>query len=120
MGLLVGQDFLFACAAYPEEEPFATEVAAEARDNVTRLVAYYVLGHVSKFVPSGSVRIDSNAPSAGGDTDTLPNVAFQTPDRKTVLIVANTGDASQNFAVRYKGKAFTTSLGAGSVGTYLW
>lgn len=37
LGLLVGQDFLFACAAYPEEEPFAAEVAAEARDNVTRL-----------------------------------------------------------------------------------
>jgi glucosylceramidase len=89
-------------------------------DNVTRLVAYYVLGHVSKFVPSGSVRIDSNAPSAGGNTDTLPNVAFQTPAGKTVLIVANPGDASQNFAVRYKGKAFTTSLGAGSVGTYVW
>jgi glucosylceramidase len=89
-------------------------------DNVTRLVAYYVLGHVSKFVPSGSVRIDSNAPSAGGNTDTLPNVAFHTPEGKNVLIVANPGDASQNFAVRYKGKAFTTSLGAGSVGTYVW
>ncbi|MCG5214998.1 glycosyl hydrolase 2 galactose-binding domain-containing protein [Streptosporangium soli] len=37
MGLLVWQDFPFACAAYPEEEPFATEVAAEARENVTRL-----------------------------------------------------------------------------------
>ncbi|MEV4638659.1 glycoside hydrolase family 2 protein [Actinoplanes sp. NPDC049548] len=37
LGLLVGQDFLFACAAYPEEEPFATELAAEARENVVRL-----------------------------------------------------------------------------------
>jgi glucosylceramidase len=83
-------------------------------DNVTRLVAYYVLGHVSKFVPSGSIRIDSNT------LDTLPNVAFKTPDGKEVLIVANPSDTSQNFAVRYKGKAFTTSLGAGSVGTYVW
>ena len=39
-GVLVWQDFLFACAAYPEEEPFATEVAAEARDNVARLSAH--------------------------------------------------------------------------------
>jgi len=39
-GVLVWQDFLFACAAYPEEEPFAGEVAAEARDNVTRLSAH--------------------------------------------------------------------------------
>ncbi|MEU4220139.1 glycosyl hydrolase 2 galactose-binding domain-containing protein [Actinoplanes sp. NPDC026623] len=40
MGLMVGQDFPFACAAYPEEEPFATEVAAEARENVVRLSSH--------------------------------------------------------------------------------
>ncbi|MEV1014005.1 glycoside hydrolase family 2 protein [Micromonospora sp. NPDC049801] len=39
-GLLVQQDFLFACAAYPEEEPFATEVAAEAAEQVTRLTPH--------------------------------------------------------------------------------
>jgi glucosylceramidase len=89
-------------------------------DNVTRLVAYYVLGQVSKFVPAGSVRIDSTEPSVNGDLDTLPNVAFKTPDGKEVLIVANPGDTSQAFAVRYKSKAFTTTLGAGSVGTYVW
>ncbi|MBG0563737.1 glycoside hydrolase family 2 protein [Actinoplanes aureus] len=37
LGLLVWQDFLFACACYPEEEPLHSEVVAEARDNVTRL-----------------------------------------------------------------------------------
>ena len=40
LGLLVGQDFLFACAAYPEEEPFAAEVAAEAREHVVRLASH--------------------------------------------------------------------------------
>jgi beta-mannosidase len=40
LGLMVGQDFLFACAAYPEEEPFATEVAAEAREQVVRLASH--------------------------------------------------------------------------------
>jgi beta-mannosidase len=39
LGLMVGQDFLFACAAYPEEEPFATELAAEAREQVVRLAS---------------------------------------------------------------------------------
>ncbi|MCA2217270.1 glycoside hydrolase family 2 protein [Jidongwangia harbinensis] len=39
-GLMVQQDFLFACAAYPEEEPFATEVEAEARENVVRLASH--------------------------------------------------------------------------------
>jgi glucosylceramidase len=89
-------------------------------DNVTRLVAYYVLGHASKFVPQGSVRIDSNSPVGNSNMGTLPNVAFKTPEGKEVLIVSNPGDTPQNFAVRYKGKAFSTSLGAGSVGTYVW
>ncbi|MDG4823485.1 glycoside hydrolase family 2 TIM barrel-domain containing protein [Asanoa sp. WMMD1127] len=39
-GLMVTQDFLFACAAYPEEEPFATEVAAEAAEQVARLASH--------------------------------------------------------------------------------
>ena len=36
-GLMVWQDFLLACAAYPEEEPHLTELEAEAREQVTRL-----------------------------------------------------------------------------------
>ena len=34
---MVWQDFLLACAAYPEEEPHLTELEAEAREQVTRL-----------------------------------------------------------------------------------
>jgi len=82
--------------------------------NVTRNLAWYAIAHASKFVPAGSVRIDSNT------LDTLPNVAFKTPGGNEVLLVANPGNAPQNFAVRYKGNAFTTSLNAGSVGTYVW
>ncbi|QAY69790.1 glycoside hydrolase family 2 protein [Xylanimonas protaetiae] len=36
-GILLWQDFLFACAAYSESAEMAAEVEAEARDNVTRL-----------------------------------------------------------------------------------
>lgn len=39
-GLLMWQDFLFACAAYSEDEPLRTEVEAEVRENVTRLSAH--------------------------------------------------------------------------------
>ncbi|MHC6228749.1 glycoside hydrolase family 2 protein [Arthrobacter sp. MMS24-T111] len=38
LGLLVWQDFLFACAGYPEEGPLYDEVAREAQDNVVRLM----------------------------------------------------------------------------------
>jgi beta-mannosidase len=37
LGVLVWQDFLFACAAYSEEEPLRSEVEAEAREAITRL-----------------------------------------------------------------------------------
>lgn len=83
-------------------------------DNVRRNLAFYTIAQVSKFVPMGSVRIGSN------DIDQLTNVAFKTPDGKKVLVVANTGEASKDFDVRYDGKVFGTSLDAGSVGTYIW
>ncbi|MGI5492978.1 glycoside hydrolase family 2 protein [Microtetraspora malaysiensis] len=40
LGLLVWQDFPFACAAYPEEGPFTHEVEAEARRHVARLAPH--------------------------------------------------------------------------------
>lgn len=39
LGILVWQDFLFACAAYAEEEPLRSEVEAEAREAVGRLAS---------------------------------------------------------------------------------
>jgi beta-mannosidase len=37
LGLMVGQDFLFACAAYPEGEPLRSEIEAEAEQAIVRL-----------------------------------------------------------------------------------
>ncbi len=39
-GLLIWQDFLLACAAYPEESPLWEEIEAEARENVVRLMPH--------------------------------------------------------------------------------
>ncbi len=36
-GLMVWQDFLFACGGYPEADPFPALIEAEARDNLNRL-----------------------------------------------------------------------------------
>jgi beta-mannosidase len=37
LGLLVWQDFMFACGAYPEHEEFLNNVAEEVKQNVSRL-----------------------------------------------------------------------------------
>jgi len=39
-GVLVWQDFLLACAAYPEEQPIWDELEAEAREQVARLTPH--------------------------------------------------------------------------------
>ncbi|MDQ1164111.1 glycoside hydrolase family 30 beta sandwich domain-containing protein [Flavobacterium sp. SORGH_AS_0622] len=83
-------------------------------ENFQRNVAYYIIAHASKFVPMGSVRIQSNS---SGD---LQNVAFITPSGSKVLIVENDGSANQTFNIKYNGKWVTTSLDGGSVGTYIW
>ena len=81
---------------------------------VSRNVGYYIIAHASKFVPPGSVRIESNT------TGNLQNVAFRTPAGKKVLIVENDGSATATFNIRFNGSWTNTTLPAGAVGTYVW
>jgi glucosylceramidase len=108
-------------------------------DKVTRNIAYYTVAHASKFVRPGSVRIastnrgdrvmglfeDEQRPGvfraeAIANADVLPNVAFKTPDGKTVLIVANDSYNKTSFTIQHKGMYAEVSLRPGSVGTYVW
>jgi glucosylceramidase len=81
---------------------------------VTRNVSYYIVGHASKFVPVGSVRIGSNI------SGNLQTVAFQTPNGKKVLIAENDGNDVVPFNIKFSGKWATTQLQGGSVATYIW
>ncbi|MHB0955438.1 MAG: glycoside hydrolase family 30 protein [Pirellulaceae bacterium] len=83
-------------------------------NKVTRNPAYYVVAHAAKFVRPGSVRIGSN------ELPSLPNVVFQTPDARKVLIVLNDGQSPQTFNVRDEDQLFASTLPAGAVGTYVW
>ncbi|HEY4936400.1 MAG TPA: glycoside hydrolase family 30 beta sandwich domain-containing protein [Puia sp.] len=89
----------------------AVTISASA---VTRNVGYYIIAHASKFVPAGSVRISSTLIS------NLPNVAFETPSGKKVLIVVNNSSSSTAFNLRFKGKWVALFVPAGAAATYLW
>jgi glucosylceramidase len=86
---------------------------------VTRNVAYYIVGHLSRFVEPGSVRIASTV-SGGSRTAALPNVAFRTPANRHVLVVMNDGDSARTFTIAFAGRSVTHTLAVGSVATYVW
>lgn len=81
---------------------------------VTKNLDYYALGHASRFVEPGAVRIASN--EAGGVSD----VAFRNPDGRLVLIALNTGKAAATFTVQSAGESFAYTLPAGAVATFVW
>lgn len=83
-------------------------------NNVKRNVAYYIIAHASKFVVPGSYRIESNYSSD------LPNVAFKTPTGQIVVIVVNNTAINKLFNIKTPTENITTSLDAGSVGTFVW
>jgi glucosylceramidase len=86
----------------------------DQNQNIKREVGYYIIGHASKFVPEGSVRIGSNI------SGNLYNVAFKTPSGQIVLIVENDGAAAETFNIKYIQKQISTTLNAGAVATYVW
>jgi glucosylceramidase len=90
-----------------------------ATSAVTRNVAYYIVGHLSRFVDPGSVRVASTV-TDGSKTTSLPNVAFRTPAGRYVLVVLNDGNAAQSFNVSFAGRRAPHTLAAGSVATYVW
>ena len=89
-------------------------------DKVTRNLAYYTIAHASKFITPGSVRVRSSLASNAPLDASLAQVAFKTAAGQYVLIVSNTSNAVQPFAIRFLGKAALVSLPAGSVATYTW
>ena len=83
-------------------------------ENVERNLAYYVVGHASKFVPEGSVRIGST------ESKELPNVAFKTPEGKIAMIVANPHKELRKFNLVADGQSVQAELQPGAVATYVW
>ena len=83
-------------------------------NDVTRNVGYYIIGHASKFVPQGSVRIESNMSS------NFPNVAYKTPEGKIVVIILNDSGSENSVNINVASEPITVTLSAGSVGTFVW
>jgi len=84
------------------------------RGQVDYTVEYYTMGHLTKFVKPGAVRIDSTANS------TVPNVAFKNADGSKALIAYNTSGSTQTVKVNWGGQSFTYSLPTKTSATFTW
>ncbi|MFS2187484.1 glycoside hydrolase family 30 beta sandwich domain-containing protein [Mucilaginibacter sp. Mucisp84] len=82
--------------------------------SITRNVGYYIIGHASRFVRPGAVRISSNL------SGSIQNVAFKNSDGSKVLIALNNGSSSVSFKVKWGAESFTYTLAAGAVATFKW
>lgn len=87
-----------------------------ASAEVIPTVDYTALGHASKFVKPGAVRIESNSFGRGS----LEDVAFQNPDGSIALLVLNSGNQPITFNIAWSGKFAVYTLQNDSVATFVW
>src|SRR5947209_19942446 len=81
---------------------------------------YYTLGHLSRFVQPGAVRIASTSFGTTGWNGEVMDVAFRDPDGTTVLVAHNENDNPQAFGVREGDQGFTYTLPGDSLATFTW
>jgi glucosylceramidase len=81
---------------------------------VTKDIEFYTLGHYSKYVLPGAVRVYSS------NTSNIASVAFQNTDGSMALIASNTTSASQTFQVQWGTESFSYTLPATSAATFTW
>src|ERR1017187_176064 len=89
-------------------------------DTVTPDAEYYALGHLSRFVQPGAVRIASTSFGTTGWNGQIMDVAFVNPDGSTVLVAHNENDNPQSFSVSENGQSFAYTLPGDSLATFVW
>jgi glucosylceramidase len=87
-----------------------------AAAQVIPTVDFTALGHASKFLRPGAVRIESNSFGTGS----LEDVAFRNPDGSIVLLVLNSSGQPVTFNIGWGAKYAVYTLKEDSVATFVW
>lgn len=84
---------------------------------VTRNVDYYALGHTSKYVMPGAVRIAADSYDAAVQT-----IAYENPDGSIALVCWNSSASAQTFQIidARMNQGFPVTLPAGETATFAW
>ncbi len=104
----------------PKYEPHTPGGCTECKGALTidgssieRNVAYYIIAQASKFVPAGSIRIESTSIKG------LENVVFLRPDGKIVLIVLNEKGVELEFDIKFRGKSINATMKPNSAASFV-
>lgn len=87
---------------------------------VVRNAEYYTIGHLSKFVRPGAVRIGSSSYGTTGWNGQVTDVAFRNPDGSTVLVAHNENDDPRTVSVAVGSRQLEYTLPGGSLATFVW
>jgi glucosylceramidase len=87
---------------------------------VTTNAEFYTIGHLSKFVRPGAVRVDSTSFGTTGWNGQVMDVAFRNPDGSTALVVHNENDDPRTVAVQQGERRFEYTLPGGALATFTW
>jgi len=79
---------------------FAPVVAIQRKGELIFTSSYYYIGHFSKFIRPGALRIVSSS-----NRDLLETTAFRNQDGRTVVVVMNASDKSISYFLWMAGKA---------------
>lgn len=90
-------------------------IRSDRQNDVSYNGQYFYLGHLSKFVRPGAVRVKS--PSLIGD---LESVAFVNTDGSRALVVANRNHNAKTIKVEWEGQSFSYAVPARSMMTFKW
>lgn len=80
---------------------------------VTRNLEYYALGHASRFVKPGAVRLTTQT------RPDLPSVAFRNPDGSMALIIFNDAASPTRFTIKGLGNTYSYTLPPASAVTFV-
>lgn len=79
---------------------------------------FYIMGHFSKFIPPGSVRIGH---TVNKDVNDLQSLTVVRPDGATVLVVANYGNNDNNLVIHDPQFGnIAKRIEAHSIQSYIW
>ena len=91
-------------------------IMADTKENKVYIHdSYYYIGHFSKYVEHGAVRIGSSKWSPNIDT-----VSFKNPDGSVITIVLNSTDEDSKVNLRMKGTIVESKIEAHSIATYIF